>query len=110
MFWQNQNKFEEAKKIFTRMVSINRQYPKSYYNMGWMLLQEDSTEKAIRQFNIAIEVKPDYADAYFNRGLCYEIQQEYQNAIHDYNQAINFNQDNNNYQIALKRATQKTTK
>jgi tetratricopeptide (TPR) repeat protein len=78
--------------------------------MGWMLLQEDSTEKAIRQFNIAIEVKPDYADAYFNRGLCYEIQQDYQNAIHDYNQAINFNQDNNNYKIALNRATQKTTK
>lgn len=110
MFWQNQNNFEEAKKIFTRIVSINRQYPKSYYNMGWMLLQEDSTEKAIRQFNIAIEVKPDYADAYFNRGLCYEIQKDYVNAIHDYNQAINFNQDNKNYQTALNRASQKTTK
>lgn len=110
MFWQNQDNFDEAKKIFTRIVSINKEYPKSYYNMGWMLLQEDSTEKAIRQFNIAIEVKPDYADAYFNRGLCYEIQKNFQNAIHDYNQAINFNQDNNNYKLALDRATLKSNK
>lgn len=107
MYWQNQGNFTEAKKIFNRIVGINRQYPKSYYNTGWMLLQEDSTEKAIRMFTMALDVKPDYADAFFNRGLCYEIRQDIEKAIFDYNQALNLQPDNNAYQQALQRAQQK---
>jgi tetratricopeptide (TPR) repeat protein len=91
MFWQDQEKFEEAKKVFRRCVLINKDYEKSYYNMGWMLLQQDSVEKAIRQFDIAIKVKQDYVEAYFNRGLCNEILEKYDLAIADYEQALIFN-------------------
>ncbi|HPI54212.1 MAG TPA: tetratricopeptide repeat protein [Chitinophagaceae bacterium] len=103
MYWQNQQNFPEAKKVFTRMIELDRNYPKSFYNMGWMLLQEDSTEKAIRNFTIAIEVKPDYAEAYFNRGLCYEIQGNFKAAAADYNQSLNFNQQMKAAQEALNR-------
>ncbi|MBP6623626.1 MAG: tetratricopeptide repeat protein [Chitinophagaceae bacterium] len=106
MYWQNQGKFEEAKKIFTRMIVLDRNYPVSFYNMGWMLLQQDSIDKAIRQFNIAIEVNPDYTEAYHNRGLCYEIQHNKNAAIADYNQALNFNPDFAPSKEALKRIQQ----
>ena len=88
MYWQNQENFTEAKKVFTRIISIDRTYPTSYYNMGWMLMQEDSTEKAIRQFGIAIQVKPDYFQAYYNRGLCHEILGDIPKAIEDYKQSL----------------------
>lgn len=107
MFWQKQNNFAEAKKVFRRMVLIDRAYPRTYYNMGWMLMQEDSTEKAVRQFDIAIENKPDYADAYYNRGLCKEILKKYPDALEDYKQALSFKNDNTLYQTAANRVQQK---
>ncbi|MGI9191574.1 MAG: tetratricopeptide repeat protein [Chitinophagaceae bacterium] len=91
MFWQNQEKYTEAKKVFQRIISLDRTYPTSYYNIGWMLLQEDSTEKAARFFSMAIQEKPDYAEAYYNRGLCYEIQGDVKKASDDYDQALVFN-------------------
>jgi tetratricopeptide (TPR) repeat protein len=107
MFWQNQQKFTEAKKVFQRIISIDRTYPRSYYNIGWMLLQEDSTEKATRFFSMAIEEKPDYADAYYNRGLCYEIQGDNKQARTDYEQALVFNPDFPACQTALNRLPSK---
>lgn len=97
MFWQNQNKFAEAKQVLKRIVLRDRSYPKSYYNMGWMLMQEDSIEKAMRQFDIAIQNKPDYADAYFNRGLCKEILKQNNEALEDYKQALSFDAENQQY-------------
>ncbi|HMN32576.1 MAG TPA: tetratricopeptide repeat protein [Chitinophagaceae bacterium] len=107
MFWQNQNEMEEAKKIYRRMVNIDRSYPKSYYNMGWVLMQQDSVENAIRQFTIAIENKPDYADAYYNRGICNETLNKLSEALEDYNQALSFDKDNANYNQAQKRVSLK---
>ncbi|GBL35178.1 probable UDP-N-acetylglucosamine--peptide N-acetylglucosaminyltransferase SPINDLY [Filimonas sp.] len=106
MFWQDQNKFEEAKKVFRRCILINSSYEKSYYNIGWMLLQEDSTEKALRQFDMAISVKQDYVEAWFNRGLCNEILGKYEPAIADYDQALAFNPDYEPAKKALQRAKQ----
>jgi tetratricopeptide (TPR) repeat protein len=72
-----------------------------------MLMQEDSTEKAIRQFDIAIQNKPDYADAYYNRGICKEILGKFSEALEDYNQALSFNADNAAYKDAKQRVTPK---
>ena len=110
MFWQKQQNFTEAKKVFRRMILRDRSYAKSYYNTGWMLMQEDSTEKAIRQFDIAIQNKPDYADAYYNRGICKEILEKYQEALEDYNQAISFNSDYLPYKEAQQRVSKKIKK
>lgn len=107
MFWQNQGKYAEAKKVFQRIISIDRSYPRSYYNIGWMLLQEDSTEKAARQFTIAIQEKPDYYQAYYNRGLCYEIQGDHAKAKEDYNQSLTFNPDYEDCKKALARVSNK---
>lgn len=107
MYWQNQQNYTEAKKVFRRIILRDRSYAKSYYNTGWMLLQEDSTEKAIRQFDIAIQNKPDYADAYYNRGICNEILGNYAEALEDYKQALSFNMDNPQYKEAQQRVTKK---
>jgi|LakMenE18May11ns_1017448.scaffolds.fasta_scaffold9913397_2 tetratricopeptide (TPR) repeat protein len=110
MFWQNQHNYKEAKSIFTRMILLDRNYPKSFYNMGWMLMQEDSIEKAIRQFTIAIEVQPDYAEAYYNRGICQEIQENFNAAKIDYEQAENFRPELTGLKAAQNRLQQKMNK
>lgn len=110
MYWQDQNKYEEAKKVFRRMISINRNYATSYYNIGWMLLQQDSTEKALRQFEIAISVKQDYVEAYYNRGLCNEILEKNDLALADYEQALAFNPDFELAKTALARVKQQVKK
>jgi tetratricopeptide (TPR) repeat protein len=110
MYWQKQENFTEAKKVFKRMIIRDRNYAKSYYNTGWMLMQEDSTEKAIRQFDIAIQNKPDYADAYYNRGICKEIMGKFAESLEDYEQAISFNADNLAFQDAKNRVTLKIKK
>ena len=110
MYWQKQENYSEAKKVFRRMIVRDRNYAKSYYNTGWMLMQEDSTETAIRQFDIAIQNKPDYADAYYNRGICKEIIGKYAESLEDYEQAISFNAENVAYQDAKKRITPKIKK
>lgn len=107
MYWQNLGNYAEAKKVFMRIIGLDRSYPKSYYNMGWMLLQEDSTEKALRQFSIAIQEKPDYTEAYFNRGLCQEILGKADLAREDYKQALVFNPDYKPAEEALHRIQKK---
>lgn len=103
MFWQNQEKYEEAKKVYKRIILLDANYPKAYYNLGWILLQQDSTEKALRQFDLAVQVQPDYADAFFNRGLCQEILGRKKEAIADYEQALTFIPDAPYVKDALKR-------
>jgi tetratricopeptide (TPR) repeat protein len=103
MFWQNQQKYAEAKQVFKRCILLNKDYERAYYNTGWMLLQEDSVEKSIRHFGMAIQVKQDYADAYYNRGLCYEILGKKDSAILDYKQALVFSPGLASCQTALQR-------
>ena len=107
MFFQKRNEFAEAKKLFRRALKINKDYALAFYNTGWMLLQEDSTEKAIREFERAINVKPDYAEAYYNKGLCHEILGNYKQAFADYGQALEFNNDLEMCKTAEKRVKAK---
>jgi tetratricopeptide (TPR) repeat protein len=107
MLYQNQNKFEEAKKVFKRAILINKDFATAHYNTGWMLLQQDSTEKAYRAFDRAIQAQPDYADAYYNRGLCSEILNKYAEAKSDYDQATIFNPAHKLAKTAMERVSKK---
>jgi Tfp pilus assembly protein PilF len=52
--------------------------------MGYILLQQDSVQKAWRQFDMAIKSDPQNTTAYYNRGLCAEIMDSLQLAVNDY--------------------------
>jgi len=90
MFYQNQKKYEEAKKVFKNAIRIDKNYAEAHYNIGWMLLQQDSNAKAIREFDRVLSLDPDNARAYFNRGLNQEILGKFKEAKEDYEQALIF--------------------
>ncbi|MFA6150072.1 MAG: tetratricopeptide repeat protein [Chitinophagaceae bacterium] len=90
MFCQDNGQFDKAKAIYKKCIIREPQYADAYFNTGWILMHEDSLEKAARQFDFVVKIEPDNAEAYYNRGLCYEMMKKPEQAIGDYRQALEF--------------------
>lgn len=103
MFFQNQNQFDQAKAEYKDCILHNTQYANAYFSIGWILLQQDSVDKAWRQFDLVTKIDPNNADAYYNRGLCSEMMNKKGEAIADYKQALVFNKNYTDAKNALKR-------
>lgn len=117
VFYQDQELYEKAKDEYKNTILHDQQYINAYYNMAFILLQQDSTQKALRQYDILTKITLDDPEAYYNRGLCHNILSEEAakagkkkeaedhraKAINDYKQALRFDEE---YELA-KEALQK---
>ena len=103
VFYQSQNDFVSAKQEFRKCILKNSHYVDAYFNMGYMLMQQDSVQKAYRQYDIATRI--DYANptAYYNRGVCGEMMDSIKQAIADYKKALTLDTGYNSPKVALKR-------
>lgn len=90
MFFQERNELERAKEQYRRCILYDQQYGDAYFNMGWILMHQDSLDKAIRQFDFVTKIEPENPEAYYNRGLCYEMLKNKVSAMNDYRQALEF--------------------
>jgi len=91
MYYQEQELYEKAKDEYARCVSYNPGYTKAIFSTGWILMQQDSLEKAWRQFDLVTRLEPTDPEAYYNRGLCSELMNKNTEALQDYKQALTFN-------------------
>jgi tetratricopeptide (TPR) repeat protein len=91
MFYQEQKKFEEAKEEYRNAIVHDRDYADAYFAMGYILLQQDSLDKAWRQFDLVTKLEPTNEKAYYNRGLASEMMGKNKEALQDYQQALTFN-------------------
>jgi tetratricopeptide (TPR) repeat protein len=98
MLYQQRQNNDLAKKAFIKCIEAKPGFAKAYYNIGCILMDEDSIPKAQRNFDIAVKHDPQYEEAYYNRGLCKEIQKDMAGALQDYEQAALTNPD---FQLAL---------
>lgn len=103
VFYQEMKDYQKAKNEYRRCILRNRRYTDAYFNMGYILLQEDSTQKAWRQYDLAIKTDPSNPYAYYNRGLCSEIMDSLANAVADYRTAQRLDTSYANPREALKR-------
>jgi len=106
-FLQQNNKYNEAKAEYKKIMKINPQYEFALYNIGYLLLQQDSVDLAQKHFNMAIGVSPAYANAYQMRGLTSEIKGDIEAAIRDYEQALTFKKDHPKALEGIKRLSKK---
>jgi len=103
MYWQDHKSYERAKQEYKNCILRDNQYAAAYFSMGWILMQQDSLEKALRQFDLVTKIEPNAADAYYNRGLCNEEMKKKQEAINDYKQALIFDPKYQKAKIGLQR-------
>lgn len=103
VYYQNMGDYNSAKEQYRRCIWYDQQYADAYFNMGWVLLQQDSIDKALRQYDLVTRIEPNNADAYYNRGLCHEMLNKKQEAINDYKLALQFDKDYKDAQNALRK-------
>lgn len=102
VYYQDKNNFELAKREYRNTIRRDRYYLNSYYNLGYIYMQQDSLKKAFKQYDILTKLTPQDPEAYFNRGLCYELMGKKQEAIIDYKQALVFDDTYRDPQERLK--------
>ncbi len=103
VFYKDNNDFVKAKLEYRDCIIRDHQYADAYFNTGWILIQQDSLEKARHQYDLVTKIEPNNAGAYYNRGLCNEMMHKNQEAIEDYKQALVFNSKYKEASEGLKR-------
>ncbi len=93
MYYQAKGDYPAAKAEYTRAILHNTQYTDAYFATGYILIQQDSFEKARRQFDHVTRMQPTDPRAWYNRGLCSELAGDKQSAAADYKQALTFDKN-----------------
>lgn len=107
VFYQDKGDYEMAKHEYINAILKDRNYTSTYYNLGYIYMQQDSLDKAFRQYDILTKLDPTDPEAYFNRGLCYELMGKKAEAIIDYKQALVFDEKYKDPQDGLERLNAK---
>lgn len=92
VYYQNLGDFARAKQFYADVIFHDREYLDAYFNTGYILIQQDSFEKAWRQYDMLTKISPDNAEAYYNRGFASELMNKKPEAVADYKQALIFNE------------------
>lgn len=71
-YYQNNNLKLASKEAFKNVILQDPSYADAYFQMGKILIEEDSLDKALRQFNLAILNQPNDAESYYYKGICFE--------------------------------------
>ncbi len=85
--------YEAAKKTYRELIFKNPQYEFAYFNLGFIYIQQDSIDKALRHFDLATKISPQYAEAYYYRGLCELMKGQNDQAAIDFQQTLNLKPD-----------------
>ena len=107
VYYQNNNDFVKAKEEYRKCIIRNTHYFDAYFNLGYILMQQDSAEKAFRMYDIVAKMQPDNPTAYYDRGVCNEMLKKIPEAVLDYKKAAVLDTGYHSPRIALKRLTVK---
>jgi len=86
-----QNDFEAANKIFTEILSLDKNYLPAYFNRAISNSFLSKNSEAIKDLNHIITVQGYSEEAILNRGIIYENIGKYKEAIKDYNRILEVN-------------------
>jgi tetratricopeptide (TPR) repeat protein len=92
---------EDAKNIYRDIVTNFPENHDNHFNLGLILMEQDSIEKARTHFNITLNIRPDFHKALYFRGLTYEKQNMKDSARADYEQCLKMMPNFDKPRIAL---------
>jgi len=82
------SRFEESIGYFKRIIEIDPDNYRAYYNRGISYFSIDCLEEALKDYKAALEIKPDYAYCYYNIGLIYEAKGDLKRALENHQNAL----------------------
>ncbi|MGI9516902.1 MAG: tetratricopeptide repeat protein, partial [Pirellulaceae bacterium] len=91
--FSDQNLFEEAVDANQKIINLNPDYFKAYYNLGNALVAKGQLDIAIEAYHRAIEIKPDLVPVYLNLGNALNSKGQLDAAIEAYQKAIELKPD-----------------
>jgi len=83
--------YDIAEKIFDRVIQLNPNLAKAWYNKGNTLVNLGKYAEAINCYDKAIKIDPNYAKAWSNKGNALVNLWKYAEAINCYDEAIKIN-------------------
>ncbi len=89
-----QQKFEEAIKLFEMNLTKQPKQEVAWVNLGFAFLNLKKIEKALKCYNKALELNPDFAQALLNRAGVYNLTGNKQMAIRDLKHILILDPDN----------------
>ena len=103
VYYQDKKDYVMAKQYYRQCIIRDWHYAEPYFNMGYLLVQDDSFAKAYRNYDIITKIQPRNPAGYFNRGLCSEMMDSIKKAIDDYKIALSMDPNYDKPKEALKR-------
>ncbi len=84
-------RYEEAKVVYKTLLESNPYHASAYYDLGLILLEQDSIQGARAHFDLAVKTDVTFGRAYFYRAVTAELLEQPQQAVADYQQALRLN-------------------
>jgi len=82
------SRFKESINYFKRIIEIDPNNYRAYYNLGISYSSIDLSEEALKAYKKALEIKPDYIYCYYNIGLIYEVKNDLKRALEYHQNAL----------------------
>ena len=91
MDFEKQYAYKEAIKMYTKAVTLDKNYSEAYFKRGkaYMAYHKTNAMEALTDFNKTIDLEPTNAEAYYERGLLHSFIINNENARADMRTAAN---------------------
>jgi tetratricopeptide (TPR) repeat protein len=100
--YQRLGKNDSAAMYYQKTIERNIRHYFAYYNMGYLLFQQEKWDLAIQHFNSALKFAPELAKAHFMLGLTNEAKGEVETAKQAYNTCLEYDSDFEKAKVRLK--------
>jgi tetratricopeptide (TPR) repeat protein len=111
LFYQENDKLNEALETYVRLLKVDSAYSHAYYNMGYIQYQHlQLYNEALVNFEKAVKADPRYYQAIYMRGLCYEAKGDVTAAKREYAYSLEINPQYKNAADGMQRLLSKKLK
>jgi len=81
-------KYENAEKILSKAVALDREYAESWYNLGYVLYKMDRFSESVRCFTESLTRNPNIEKAHFYKGKALFMLGRIEEAISSFEKGI----------------------
>lgn len=83
-FFQQKKLYAQALKDYRRVIDIDPQNYRAYFNVGYIAFERADYSEARRHWDIATRMQNFYPQAYYMKGLSFELQGKREDAVANY--------------------------